>query len=221
MLLGKSYGKNIVFKRNLHSCLILSDCIELSAGTVPEGVTHVVVTPLSSIQDAVTVTVEPLTVCDWESIEVYAEALEDGGLLQQVTIVYPNQVLALRVGSEMVRVRVHTDGPCRLLAETEVHICPKPRTSGRKQSPRLRVMPSWDDYSTGIQNLEPLSERECARIHVARCTVLVNRKTLEESGIQDESIVAIRKEVVGQSGEQVAVARVQQSDLVEENSVGE
>ena len=197
----------------------LSDCIELAAGTVPDSLMHVVVTPFFSIQDAVTVTVEPLTVRDWESLEVYAEMLEGGGLLQQVTIVYPNQVLALRVNSEMVRVRVHTDGPCRLLADTEVHVRPKPRMSECKQSPLLRLVPSWEDCSTAMRNLEPQSKT--ARIHVAPCTVLVNRKTLEESGIQDGSIISIHKGGVAKSGRQVAVARVQPSNLVAENSIGE
>jgi len=43
------------------------------------------------------VTVEPLSTSDWEMIEMEASVLEDGGLLNQVTIVYPGQILPLRL----------------------------------------------------------------------------------------------------------------------------
>ena len=43
------------------------------------------------------VTFEPLSTSDWEMIEMEASALEDGGLLNQITIVYPGQVLPLRL----------------------------------------------------------------------------------------------------------------------------
>lgn len=206
-----------------YACL---DCIELAAGTVPEGVTHVTVAPLASIPDAVTVQVEPLTTSDWECLEVYAELLEEGGLLQQVTVVYPNQALALRVGGEMVRAEVmNTDGPCcRLLADTEVLICPKPRAcSGCKQSPLLRVVPSWDDFSPAMQNLARETESGHVPIHVAPCTVLVHPATLGQCGFENGSIVMFRKEstTMGSAGKEKAVARVQTSELVAEDSVGE
>ena len=43
------------------------------------------------------VTFEPLTTSDWEMIEMEASILEDGGLLNQITVVYPGQVLPLRL----------------------------------------------------------------------------------------------------------------------------
>lgn len=40
---------------------------------------------------------EPLSTSDWELIEMEASILEDGGLLNQITVVYPGQVLPLRL----------------------------------------------------------------------------------------------------------------------------
>ena len=56
------------------------------------------VCPLSDVPIAERVTFEPLTVSDWEMIEMEATILEDGGLLNQVTVVSPGQVLPLRFG---------------------------------------------------------------------------------------------------------------------------
>lgn len=53
---------------------------------------------LSDLIDAISLHVEPVSVEDWELLESNAEWLEDGGLLQQVSIVYPDQIIRLRVG---------------------------------------------------------------------------------------------------------------------------
>jgi len=206
---------------HLYFIITLTDCIELAAGTLPEGATHVTVHPVASIEDADTLEVEPLTTSDWESLEIYAEVLEEGSLLQQVSVVYPHQVLALHVGSEMVKVQVLTESPCRLLADTEVHIRPKPRPSGHKKSPLLRVVPSWEDYSPAMQNLALQINEGCTRIHVGPCTVLVHPTTLKESGFEDECIVMIRYEGSDGSQRDTAVARVHVSSLVAKDSVGE
>lgn len=194
----------------------------MAAGTVPEGVTHVNVSTAVSLPDAVTVEVEPLTTSDWESLEVYAEVLEEGGFLQQVSVVYPQQILLLRVAnSEMVRVRVHADSPCRLLADTEVHVRPKPRKTRQKQSILLRVVPSWEDYSPAMQKLalESDADDECKnQIHVAPCTVLVHARTLEKCGFENGSIVTLVKGKETDKG--MAAARVQSSELVAEDSIG-
>mmetsp|Transcript_2629 Transcript_2629/g.5665 ORF Transcript_2629/g.5665 Transcript_2629/m.5665 type:complete len:1261 (-) Transcript_2629:59-3841(-) len=56
------------------------------------------VRPVSDAPIAERVTFEPLTVSDWEMIEMEACMLEDGGLLNQITIVSPGQVFPLRFG---------------------------------------------------------------------------------------------------------------------------
>ncbi len=60
---------------------------------------RVSVRPLSNVPIAEQVTFEPLSTSDWELIEMEASVLEDGGLLNQITIIYPGQVFPLRLGS--------------------------------------------------------------------------------------------------------------------------
>lgn len=59
------------------------------------------VRPLPNVRIAERVTFEPLAVSDWEMIEMEANVLEDGGLLNQITIVSPGQVFPLRFGGSM------------------------------------------------------------------------------------------------------------------------
>lgn len=56
------------------------------------------VRPLSDIPIAEQVCFEPLSTPDWELIEMEASVLEDGGLLNQITVVYPGQIFPLRLG---------------------------------------------------------------------------------------------------------------------------
>ncbi|KAL3827523.1 hypothetical protein ACHAXA_002020 [Cyclostephanos tholiformis] len=56
---------------------------------------------LSDVPVAERVTFEPLTVSDWEMIEMESTILEDGGLLNQITVVSPDQVLPLRFGGRL------------------------------------------------------------------------------------------------------------------------
>lgn len=55
--------------------------------------------PLPDVPIAEQVTFEPLSTSDWELIEMEASVLEDGGLLNQITIIYPGQVFPLRLVS--------------------------------------------------------------------------------------------------------------------------
>jgi len=53
--------------------------------------------------------VDPLATEDWELLETSSDFLESGGLLQQVSVVYPNEILQLYMsdtGCDIVRVRV-------------------------------------------------------------------------------------------------------------------
>ena len=59
------------------------------------------VRPLSDVPIAERVTFEPLTISDWEMIEMEACMLEDGGLLNQITVVSPGQVFPLRFGGHL------------------------------------------------------------------------------------------------------------------------
>lgn len=53
------------------------------------------VRPLSDVPVAERVIFEPLTTSDWELIEMEASMLENGGLLNQVTVVFPGQTFPL------------------------------------------------------------------------------------------------------------------------------
>ena len=67
---------------------------------------YVSVSVLSRVRHATRVLVEPLATEDWELLEIHGEAMEQGGLLRQVSLVYPKQTLTLHVGREG-RDRVH------------------------------------------------------------------------------------------------------------------
>ncbi len=54
---------------------------------------------LTNVPIAKRVTFEPLSVSDWEMIETESTLLEDGGLLNQITVVSPNQVFPLNFGN--------------------------------------------------------------------------------------------------------------------------
>ena len=53
---------------------------------------------LTNVPIAERVTFEPLSVSDWEMIEMESTLLEDGGLLNQITVVSPNQIFPLNFG---------------------------------------------------------------------------------------------------------------------------
>lgn len=181
-----------------------------------------IVTPLAFIPTAASVEMEPLSVSDWESLELYAQLLEEGALLQQVTVVYQNQVLSLRVGSnsELVQVRVKMDPVvCQLVADTEVHVMPKLRQYLVPEEMVLRVLPSWDDFSPAMQELALRSDIEIPRIQVPPCSVLVHPNTLEQYGIANGSVVVLRKD--DRETRNTAVARVDCCDGVDKRCAGE
>ncbi|KAL9181342.1 hypothetical protein ACHAXT_010147 [Thalassiosira profunda] len=64
------------------------------------GPVVVSVRPLSDVPVGESVTFQPLTVSDWEMIETEASVLEDGGLLNQITVVSPGQMFPLRFGGQ-------------------------------------------------------------------------------------------------------------------------
>ena len=129
------------------------------------------VQPLCQVKDADAIYLEPLTTNDWELIEIFAQELEEGLLLSQVSIVYPDQVLPLRVGTDTVYLRVSQQGfslknglledEClRLVSESEVVISPKPRncvdsagSTTYSLSVPLRVIPTEADFSTDMKRL--------------------------------------------------------------------
>jgi len=185
---------------------------------------------LPEVFDAISVEMEPLTSEDWELLEIHAESLERGGLLAQVTVVYPNQTLTLAVGHrDSVQVRIvpstflNDYGCCRLVATTEVIVIPKPRPKIMEPQPScpLRVVPSWDDWSPQMQ---ALATREL--IHgpmVPPFTLMAHTETLERS-LPDWKVIAddgtppiafiVRSQVGASDTPRQAVVQIVASDEV-------
>lgn len=104
-------GVDIFVSYNGGACVSSSkhDVIEiprsiLSAASddIPEFVS---VHALSRVDYGMQVFVDPLSFKDWELLEVYCDFIKDGGLLSQVSVVYPDQILTLRI-NEVDRVKI-------------------------------------------------------------------------------------------------------------------
>lgn len=79
--------------------------ISVVSSDIPEFIS---VHALSRIDYGVRVLVEPATVEDWELIEIYSNLMEEGGLLSQVSVIYPDQHLTLCVdGMDRVNIRIN------------------------------------------------------------------------------------------------------------------
>jgi hypothetical protein len=140
----------------------------------------VLIKALSWIPKCTRLEVDPLTVADWELLEAHADALEQGGLLQQVSVVYPGQSISLQIGRDVARVvvkgvnedtsaagdNVWPEDPqsrsqstytrCVLLVQdTEVVIAPKtrPRRVDDEVGPPLRLSPCDLDFGTAMRDL--------------------------------------------------------------------
>jgi len=93
-----------------HSSSFEQDIIELPR-TMLSGISHklpefVSVHALTIVEYGSRVCFEPATVEDWELLEIYGDFMEQGGLLNQVSVIYPNQNLIVRVGDGVDRVQV-------------------------------------------------------------------------------------------------------------------
>ena len=88
---------------------------------------------LPKVKNARQIEIEPINDSDWELMDCFSTYLEDGGLLQQVSIVFPNQKLALKlpcgdVVYALVKPFPDCDCPClRLVEDSEVTILTKSR----------------------------------------------------------------------------------------------
>lgn len=162
------------------------------------------VKPLGHVDDATAIYMEPLDCSDWELMEINSDFLESGGLLQQVSIVYPNQILPLWVGGrDVLRVKVlsrsfytsdedssdedasydQEERPVclRLVADTEVIVTPKPRpfsSAELKMSAPLRVYPTWEDWSFSMQSLQ--DEAPATPLSVPPLSLYAHPDTLDQ-----------------------------------------
>lgn len=136
-----------------------------------ESISEVEVSALSTIDDAEQILVEPVTDDDWRLIESSAAWLEEGGLLRQLSVVYPGQIVTTRLERNVTAsFRVLPDSfrgplcvwsdseplrPClRLAADTRVVVKPRAAKSTQRSADlALRVLPSLEDYSVAAREL--------------------------------------------------------------------
>jgi len=150
--------------------------------------TFVNVKPLESVSIATDLLVEPVTTADWELVELDAAWLENGGLLQQVSVVYVNQIIPLVLSNkkDVARIRVlpptcqqaslwPDESPClRLVADTRVIVAPKPRK--HEFDPKLRLYPTREDC--GDAEIQLASHLGVGLVSIDQCTVAIHPNTL-------------------------------------------
>ena len=103
----------------------------------------------------------PMSVSDWEMLDVHSESLENGMLLSQVSVVFPSQILMLRLdprkdGVVIVQVQEFPEDQreqecLRLMQNTEISVKPVPREADNisyELSFPLRLTPTNEDIST-------------------------------------------------------------------------
>jgi hypothetical protein len=180
---------------------IIDDIIELPRSIVSDlvGIPHILpefvsVHVLSCVKHGTRVLLEPANVEDWELLEIYSDYVEQGGLLSQVSVIYQNQNLTLRVGDGADRVQVQVTEAtgsslvtncaeedsirplsCVLLIQdTEVIVSPKARPTKKliPWSSPLRLIPSDIDWGTSCATLSRLTNMEA--IYVEPGCVLVH-----------------------------------------------
>eukprot|EP00557_Chaetoceros_sp_GSL56_P007143 CAMPEP_0176504852 /NCGR_PEP_ID=MMETSP0200_2-20121128/16174_1 /TAXON_ID=947934 /ORGANISM="Chaetoceros sp., Strain GSL56" /LENGTH=1112 /DNA_ID=CAMNT_0017904351 /DNA_START=82 /DNA_END=3420 /DNA_ORIENTATION=+ len=134
----------------------------------------VIVEALASVKDASWVELEPESTNDWELLEIFAETLEAGSLLGQISVVYPGQRFSIILGSDGAHVvvkKISSTAPVgvedaespsclRLVSDTEVIIIPKPRggatVMNKEYAPSqpLRIIPNESDFSPEMKKLK-------------------------------------------------------------------
>lgn len=158
---------------------------------------------VQSVGHAQQLIVEPLSLENSELLRMDAAWLEDGGLLRQVSLVYPNQVIPLQLsnGTDIVQVRILPDihwternddlwpdtdinmeYTCiQLLADTEIVVKLKNITSDIAMTSKmlLRTIPSQDDYVGSPSFIELAKILDQPLVSVTAHTVAIHPSTLE------------------------------------------
>lgn len=187
---------------------------------IPSGISDgatVEVAVLLSLEDTDAVSVEPLTYEDWELLETGAQFLEGGALLQQVTVVFSDQILPLWVGRrDIARVRVlpasfqkvavwptqdtgkgnNSKFCCRLVQDTKFIVAPKTRhengPNGSTQYQKMRVYPTKSDYCLATNKLaESLG---VTQVSTSPGTVVLNpsaRQSIPGLDLEDSTAIAV------------------------------
>eukprot|EP00980_Cylindrotheca_fusiformis_P029544 scaffold23505_cov119-Cylindrotheca_fusiformis.AAC.3 len=143
---------------------------------IPNLTTNVVIRVLSRISRCKQAHFEPKNAEDWELLESYADSLEAGLLLKQISVVYSQQRLSLRIQNDRIEVLVKkivlerdgsgdphqvagNDSSCALLVQdTEIIISPKQRQQCKAVdwSASQRLIPCRDDWNEAMLQLHSL-----------------------------------------------------------------
>lgn len=116
---------------------------------------------LSRIEYGVQVLVEPLSFKDWELLEVYCASVKEGGLLSQVSVVYLNQNLTVRINEfDRVKIRVkEITAEVSLNAEDKTHpFWPDFSSDDNDSSKYLKLMNTYRKCLLLIQDTEIIVE---------------------------------------------------------------
>ncbi|CAJ0846965.1 6600_t:CDS:10, partial [Entrophospora sp. SA101] len=108
-----------------------------------------------NIQDAKSVFVEPCTIEDWEIVDHRAGYLENY-FIQQLHVVYPNQIITLWINSNLTQLKIVEINPkcsfAKLSSKTEVYVTPKPRKP-LKPSETNDTIKSDDNTSSSLPSI--------------------------------------------------------------------
>jgi hypothetical protein len=169
---------------------------------------------------------------DWELLEVHAQELELGGLLQQVSVVFANQHLSLCLKRDVVQVIVKESSTTEddslwptteevsgepfvmLVQNTEVIVTPKPRPAhdSMEWSTPLRLIPCKEDWNDGMLRLGRLAN--CSPLVAPPGCILVNGA----SWTSNNEWARIASEA--QEDQSQLLVRVKTSPLVPEQQTG-
>ena len=209
----------------------------------PSRSSHAFVKALPCVANATSVQLDPLSGQDWELLQQHADQLESGDFLQQISLVYPNQILPVQVGpgrTAMVRVlssahavddeilwpreqQVESLPPCvRLVAQTEVVVTDPPSV----QTPNeLRVVPCLEEYKEAVKQL--WTENSCVTSLPHPYTVAIHPDAWSQtpgwSQDDDEQFISVR--FVKPNGHETetapsSVAKLVLSTAVQDDCVG-
>lgn len=178
--LSISFGDTTVYA-SWNGGISQDDAIEVPSllSTLPSMVE---VKLLESIVPCAKVHVEPISAKDWELLQCDSEILQKGGFLHQVSVVYSDQRLCLKLESDWVELLVNRIEASHkqkivyglLRQDTEVIIAPRTRETNDvvDWSPLQTLIPSQGDWDEAMLHLHKRMQLE--PFSVAPGCVLVN-----------------------------------------------
>ncbi|CAG8444884.1 8505_t:CDS:10 [Ambispora leptoticha] len=153
---------------------------------------------------ASSVSVEPVSVDDWEIVESRPQYLEEH-IIRQLRVVYINEIVTLWIETTLVRLKIVEIQPksvgtfARLNGESEIFVAPKPRliTNGytKPESKDLQTGEEKVSHVYGLRVLPmeylPLGQLQTSRTNF--CTVYVNSTDYLNLGLSTNKITRLSK----------------------------